>query len=263
MGPADHEAKGEMESGEALLSALMELNDDEAQLAFACDLLEDTPYSFLPIVVFRRLGFLPGSRDRIAASIELACAKLDERASRRGFLLRFVSNFFLPDHPEEALRCVARAHQADGDRRNTVQVISAGVGRIGRARYAEAYSRLRADGVVGSDLERLVDRALSEDARIASTLEDHLERIVKVCRAHDSEPVLLLYPEENTMVDSVVREVAALRAVGLVDPQPVFKYLLGTVPRERLFIQDGHCTGEGYRRLGELIANDALDRLSR
>ena len=107
-------------------------------------------------------------------------------------------------------------------------------------------------------IEQARDTALGEANTAAAVLERHLDRCLELCRAAESELVLLLYPEP-TPFDSVVRRVGRRASLRVLDPQPKFNAALRGVPRGRYFVLDGHCNDRGYELLGVLVLADLLE----
>ncbi|MHB9154876.1 MAG: tetratricopeptide repeat protein [Endomicrobiales bacterium] len=83
------------------------------------------------------------------------------------------------------------------------------------------------------------------ERKIGSWLMHDFERATIFLRKEGIPVVLMTYPENNG-VNHIVRAVADEQGALLVDNEKVFIELKQHAPRERYFIEDGHCNAEGY-----------------
>ena len=96
-------------------------------------------------------------------------------------------------------------------------------------------------------------RAPTRAARRA-TLVDHLEQIVRYCRGHGAEPILLTRPFHDDAVEKAQRTAARETGAALVDVTGRFDRLLVKHPREESFVLDGRCNDVGHRSIAEELA---------
>lgn len=94
-----------------------------------------------------------------------------------------------------------------------------------------------------------------------AVLENHLLRIVALCRGAGAEPVLLDYPVEFPWVLAGMRRVESAASVAHIVTEPRFLARTGGRDRAEFLAADGHCNDAGYRVLAEIVAEDALARL--
>jgi lysophospholipase L1-like esterase len=93
-----------------------------------------------------------------------------------------------------------------------------------------------------------------EDAPIEATLVDHLEQIVRYCRSHGAEPILLTYPFHGDALERAQRRAAQETGATLVEVTARFDRLLADHPWDEFFVPDGHCNDLGYRSMAEEVA---------
>jgi lysophospholipase L1-like esterase len=170
------------------------------------------------------------------------------------------------------LRLRARAHVARSDARSAARdVLEAFAvdGREGELRNALRCEGMKCDPALVDELapavglagERLAtakriagEPAVRDDEPAAATLVDHLEQIVRYCRSHGAEPLLVTYPFHGDVVEKAQRTAARETGATLVDVTGRFDQLLSEHPREEFFVLDGHCNDAGYRSIAEEVA---------
>jgi hypothetical protein len=99
-----------------------------------------------------------------------------------------------------------------------------------------------------------------DDEPAAATLVDHLEQIVRYCRSHGAEPLLVTYPFHGDAVEKAQRTAARETGSTLVEVTARFDQLLSEHPREEFFVLDGHCNDVGYRSIAEEVARSLRRR---
>jgi hypothetical protein len=90
-------------------------------------------------------------------------------------------------------------------------------------------------------------------------LASHLAEMARRCREAGATPFLVTYPFRAALVDEARDVAIALEPAAVIDAVPRFDELLRTVPRDALFVGDGHCTARGYDELAAVVAA-ALER---
>lgn len=90
-----------------------------------------------------------------------------------------------------------------------------------------------------------------------AVLETHLGQVVRLCREHGAEPLLLTYPWRVHGVAGVAKAAALGSGARLIEVEPHFDDLLESMPSDALYIPDGHCTARGYAEMATVVA-DAL-----
>ena len=88
---------------------------------------------------------------------------------------------------------------------------------------------------------------------LQSTLEDHLRRAVRLCRARGAIPILITYPYDWE-IHAAHERVASESGVELVVTKPVLDALRQAEPDSPLFVGDGHCTDRGYEGIATAVA---------
>ncbi|HET6163869.1 MAG TPA: SGNH/GDSL hydrolase family protein [Planctomycetota bacterium] len=170
------------------------------------------------------------------------------------------------------LRLRARAHVARSDARSAARDVLEAFAVDGLE--GELRNALRCEGMqcgpalvdelapeVGLAGEKLAtakrvagEPGARDDEPAAATLVDHLEQVVRYCRDHGAEPLLVTYPFHGDAVEKAQRAVARETGAQLVEVTARFDQLLTEHSREELFVLDGHCNDFGYRSIAEEVA---------
>lgn len=165
----------------------------------------------------------------------LRLARSDLRGAARDALEAFAADGF-----EGELRTALRRYGMRCDPA-LVDELASEVGLAGE-RLAAA-KRIAADAVVDDG-----------DGPVVETLVDHLEQIVRYCRNHGAEPLLLNYPFHKDALARAQRRAAQETGTPLVDVTACFDRLLAEHAWEEFFVPDGHCNDRGYRSIAEEVA---------
>lgn len=89
---------------------------------------------------------------------------------------------------------------------------------------------------------------------VLEVLDDHLGRIVQLCRAAGAETILLSYPLRTPELEAVHRRIAVAAGLRHVAMLPRFEQELRQRAQSELYVADMHCTDRGY----ELMAREVL-----
>ena len=187
----------------------------------------------------RRQSYPLAGNLRLRARLRLA--RSDPRGAARDALEAFALDGF-----EGELRNALRRHGKQFDPA-LVDELAPEVGLAGE-RLASA-KRIAADAATDD-----------EDGPVAATLADHLEQMVRYCRSHGAEPLLLTYPFHNDVLERAQRRAAQETGATLVDVTARFDQLLAEHAREEFFVPDGHCNDLGYRSIAEVVARAVRGR---
>jgi lysophospholipase L1-like esterase len=127
----------------------------------------------------------------------------------------------------------------------------------------------------GEDLARIQEAmgrdALADPSSFGTRREDllravlrrDLEDMVSLAREHGTRPIFCGYASATKSADQDMAAVAASLGVPFVDQRAVFDaWIAEGVPMADLFVLDGHCTGEGYRRMAEVLLPRVRDTLT-
>lgn len=248
---ASHAAGRDTATGEALAQALFVRGSTEAALAVAEQVLRGAPDSLRTWDLLLRGAMVTGERQRVFSCMAalLGAARGDE--AWRPALLQMRSSLRRLEDPVGALHDLFLAFLQDGDGAFLARQVELAGGGFSPGVRAGALAQLSPD-----ERER-VRSVLAGDAGqsgVLTTLRAHLERMLLLCRANGTEVWLLGYPEADATRDQVVAGVAAAHGVRFLPVHGAFTDLSATVPRNELFIADGHCTDRGYGVLAEVVA---------
>jgi len=183
-----------------------------------------------------------GSRDRayphadnLRLRARLRLARSDPRGAARDALDAFAADAF-----EGELRTALRRFGMHCDPA-LVDELAPEIGLTGE----RLESAKRIAGESGTD---------DDDGPIEATLVDHLEQIVRYCRNHGAEPLLVTYPFHYDMLERAQRRAAQETGATLVEMTARFDRLLAEHSWDELFVPDGHCNDLGYRSMAEEVA---------
>jgi len=108
-------------------------------------------------------------------------------------------------------------------------------------------------------VDNVVRQARTGADSVSGRLERHLRMCARLCRQHEAELVLLLYPEPIGL-EHVVRSLGQAGLARIVDPQPRFAEERKHREWSELFVPDGHCSDAGYALLAETVFQDLEER---
>jgi hypothetical protein len=213
----------------------------------------------------RLAGDLATAERAVDRAIALAPgATQEDRAAER--LLR--ANVVAERDPREAARELVRAFAIDADptlvrrywlnheREATVEKLAAAADEVGvdaatRAALLAAHPAAGAGAGSGTSAGATV---AAGDPGVAAVLTRHLVAMVEECRAAGAEPFLVSYPYRVADVDAAREAAARETGAARVELVARFDELLRELPREALFVPDGHCNDRGYAEIAALVA---------
>ena len=101
------------------------------------------------------------------------------------------------------------------------------------------------------------------ERKIDEKLQENLKKIVELCQRKNIKVVIQNYPYPYTTANRILKDIAAKYSLPFVDNGSVFKELVASKGQSAYFIDDEHCTVEGYRILADnlysvLISKDIM-----
>jgi len=93
------------------------------------------------------------------------------------------------------------------------------------------------------------------ERKVDKQLEKNLEKIVSLCQRKNIKVVIQNYPYPYSTANRALKNIALKYSLTFVDNRTVFKELVASKERSSYFIDDEHCTAEGYQVMAENIYN--------
>ncbi|HIE72366.1 MAG TPA: hypothetical protein EYP98_20590, partial [Planctomycetes bacterium] len=100
-----------------------------------------------------------------------------------------------------------------------------------------------------------------KDEAMCRIFDSHLRQIIERCDQAGAEVMLMTYPMPTPFIVDIVRALGKKTGATVVDVLRLFE--ITALSREDLFIPDGHCSGRGYRLMGEAAAAIVAKHLAR
>ncbi|MEO0481054.1 MAG: SGNH/GDSL hydrolase family protein [Planctomycetota bacterium] len=133
--------------------------------------------------------------------------------------------------------------------------------RCSREEFAAEVERQERDPKRRDRMLAAFDDATSGKDSTREVLWSNLNSILELCRQAGADVVLLNYPNGRPELDAIYREFAAANDLTAIDVYSEFRRRVDADRLAELFIFDGHCNDEGYRLMGQIVAEDAVQRL--
>ena len=205
------------------------------------------------------LSDTPGGMERAEAVLAAGVAAWPEDPLLRWALGRAHG---LQAHQDLALEQLEACIRIDPDQYPCYDtLVSAVRGPRSQARVREVLEEAAPHSAMARDMLAALEipgpGSRGRNAALVAWVHDDVVAMVDLCLSRGIRVLLHSYPEPIPVNDAM-REAAAARGVPFVDHVPAFRAALATLPWSALFVPDGHPNAEGYRRMGEQIA-DAVD----
>ena len=124
---------------------------------------------------------------------------------------------------------------------------------------AKAYNNLFSNKVFESQEYQIkLDQSKSQGQFVWEITFDNLAEIADICNEREIPLILSGYPEE--VYDAVIT-VAKYYKIIFVDQRDAFAGKRSLAVRNKYFIDDGHCTKQGYRIMAETLADKIIEVL--
>jgi lysophospholipase L1-like esterase len=199
-----------------------------------------------------------GAMNAITRALELD-AEQPERNTELFWLHAVIAR---TQDPEGSLQSAIRHYLVLKNEDQLRQLLDLGRDSYSPELLATALERLR----LGDEDRTRVTSVFNDAAGAAASsyrgpLEAHLGMMAERVRRAGGEIVFLTYPFQSNL-NTLVRHVARTSGAPVVDLERDFTNRLASVPRDELFVADGHLNDRGYAIVADLVAADVKFRLA-
>lgn len=204
-------------------------------------------------------------RSRCVAEFQLgdvaAAKQSNERAVRFGavawdYWLRFQLHLGAGD-VDGAIRAVLAGYVTCNDAGQVESALRI-LGEVALDRVQQVVREYECDAPVRGRLLEIVGRVRGQQGneQVRQVLAQHIARVIRAARDAGAEAVVACYPTAHD-AEVVLRTTAAEHGAPFVEMHSLFEQRRGQRTWEQLKSADGHCNDDGYRIMGEIVA-DAL-----